>query len=462
MNHPTRRPHPSIRSRMHSSRATSHQNALGPATMLHEYAARWSLVVLTLATLGLAESRAEDWPQWRGAKLDGISHEKGIPTKWSKSENIAWRLPLPGAAGATPVVFGERIFLTTVDGDDLVLMCVGTDGKPQWQKVVGNGNKWARSDEGNTASPSPSTDGKHVWCFFGSGDLACFTVEGKEVCKTNLQDRYGRFDIQFGMTSTPVLDNGKLYLQLIHGDGNPQTREAVVVCLNAADGSEIWKVDRPSDGRAECEHSYSSPVIYRDGEKEYLITHGADYTVAHDLADGQELWRLGDLNPKGSYNPTLRFVASPVAVPGLIVVPSAKNGALVALRPNGSGDVTESKETVAWRWPNNTPDVPSPLVVDGLVYLCRENGNLIVADAKTGEEVYTQPTTRDRHRASPVYADGHVYLTARKGIVTVVKAGREFEVVSQNDLEESTAASPVISGGRVYLRTFDALYAIGK
>jgi outer membrane protein assembly factor BamB len=124
--------------------------------------------------------------------------------------------------------------------------------------------------------------------------------------------------------------------------------------------------------------------------------------------------------------------------------------------------VTESKETVAWRWPNNTPDVPSPLVVDGLVYLCRENGNLIVADAKTGEEVYTQPTTRDRHRASPVYADGHVYLTARKGIVTVVKAGREFEVVSQNDLEESTAASPVISGGRIYLRTFDALYAIGK
>jgi outer membrane protein assembly factor BamB len=405
--------------------------------------------------------QAENWPQWRGARLDGISGEKKLPTVWSKTENIAWRLALPGPAGATPVVWDDRIFLTTVDGSDLLLLAVGTDGKELWRHKISTGNKDSRGDEGNSASPSPSTDGKHVWTFMGTGDLACFTVDGQAVWKKNVQDSYGKFKIQFGMTSTPVLDSGRLYMQLIHGEGNPSTREACVVCLDAATGNEIWKADRPSDGRQECEHSYASPVIYRDGEREFLITHGADYAIAHDLKDGHELWRCGDLNPKGLYNNTLRFVASPVCVPGMIVVPSAKNGPVVCLNPEGTGEVSKS-DSVLWRWNNNTPDVPSPLVVGDLVYLCRENGNLICIDAKSGEKVYEEPTTRDRHRASPVYADGYIYLTARNGMMTVVKAGRTFEVVSKNDMEESISASPAISGGKIYVRTFDALYAVGK
>jgi outer membrane protein assembly factor BamB len=220
-------------------------------------------------------------------------------------------------------------------------------------------------------------------------------------------------------------------------------------------------VGRPSDGTFECKHSYASPTIYRDGQREFLLTHGQDYIIAHDLADGRELWRCGDLNPKGKYEPTLRFVASPLAVPGYIVVPTAKNYGVVCLKPDGAGDVTEKEEHIRWKWTSSTPDVPSPLLVDGLVYLCRENGNLIVADAETGKEIYTQPTTRDRHRASPIYADGHVYLTARGGVVTVVKAGPKFEVVAKNEVGEPTSASPVISGGRLYLRTFEALYSIG-
>jgi outer membrane protein assembly factor BamB len=251
-------------------------------------------------------------------------------------------------------------------------------------------------------------------------------------------------------------------LQLIHGDGKIETREARVVCLDALTASELWQVERPSDGRAECEHSYASPTLYRDQEREFLLTHGADYIVAHDLKDGHELWRCGDLNPKGKYEPTLRFVASPVAVPGFIVVPSAKNYGVVCLKPDGEGNVTDQPRAIHWRWTNNTPDVPSPLVVGDLVYLCRENGNLICADAKTGREIYTQPTTRDRHRASPVYADGNIYLTARNGTVTVVRSGPAFEVVAKNALNEPTSASPVFANGCLYLRTFDALYAIGK
>ncbi len=424
--------------------------------------ARLWLCALFVSLFVVAFAHAENWPQWRGAKLDGISHETGLPTKWTKTENVLWRLPLPGQAGATPVVWGERIFLTSVAGSDLVLLCVGTDGKELWRQVVGTGNRVIRGDEGNSASPSPSTDGKHVWAFMGTGHLGCYTVEGKEVWKFDVQDRYGRFNIMHGFSSTPLLDSGRLYLPIIHGNMRTSDQEARVVCLDAATGGEVWKVERPSDARSECKHSYASPVLYRDGQREYLLTHGADYLIAHDLADGHELWRCGDLNPKGSYMASLRFVASPVAVPGFIVAPSAKNHGILCLKPDGKGNITDQSELSHWRWESNTPDVPSPLVVDGLVYLCRENGNLIVVDAQTGKEVYTQPTTRDRHRASPVYADGHVYLTARKGIVTLVKAGRQFEVVSTNDMGEPITASPVIANGRIYLRSFDALYAIGE
>lgn len=417
---------------------------------------------VVLFALLISAAQAENWPQWRGARLDGVSVERNVPVKWSKTDNVLWRLPLPGPAGATPVVWASRMFLTSVDGDELVLLCVSTDGKPLWRQVVSRGNKVARGDEGNSASPSPCTDGRHVWSFMGTGEWGCYTVDGKEVWKINVQDRCGKFNIQFGMTSTPVWDGGRLYLQLIHGDMATRDQEARVMCLDAATGNEVWQVGRPSDGTFECKHSYASPVLYRDTEREYLLTHGADYIVAHDLKDGRELWRCGDLNPKGSYERTLRFVASPVAVPGMIVVPSAKNHGVICLKPEGQGDITDNPQYAHWKWTNNTPDVPSPLVVGDLIYLCRENGNLICVDAKTGAVVYTQPTTRDRHRASPVYADGNVYLTARNGVITLVKAGRTFEVVSRNDMQESTSASPVVSGGRIYVRTFDALYAIGK
>jgi outer membrane protein assembly factor BamB len=417
----------------------------------------WTL----LLAAGTSVARADNWPQWRGPTHNGLSAEKNLPTVWSSTEGIAWSLKLPGAAGATPVVWGERIFLTSAEGNDLVLMCVGTDGKERWKKTLGSGDKAARGDEGNLASPSPCTDGKHVWAFVGTGDLACFDVEGKEVWKYNVQEKYGKFQIQFGMSSTPVLHEGRLYLQLIHGEGDPKTREAVVVALDAATGKEVWKVDRPSDARAENEHSYASPTLYLDGDKTFLITHGADYVIAHNLKDGAELWRSGDLHPPSRYDPTLRLVASPVANEGLIVVPSAKQGKLLGLKPGGAGDITGNAALRVFTY-SRTPDVPSPLIHEGLVYLCREDGVFVCLDAKTGEKLYENRTQPDRHRASPVLADGHIYSTARNGTVTVIKTGREFQVVSSNSIGETLSASPAISNGRIYLRSFEKLWAVGK
>lgn len=424
---------------------------------------RWILLVLW-ATSGVFISElccAENWPQWRGSQLDGVSHETGLPTQWSQTENVAWRLPLPGPAGATPVVWDNRIFVTSVSGSDLLLLCVSTKGQELWRQTIATGNKDARGDEGNSAAPSACTDGKHVWTVMATGNLACFTVAGDEVYRLDLQERYGPFNIAFGMTSTPVLDNGRLYFQFIHGEGQAASQEALVVCLDAMSGKEIWKRPRITGASSENEHSYASPMLYRDAEREFLVTHGGDFTIGHRLSDGSEVWRVC-LNPQGtSYHPTLRFVASPLATPGRIVIPSAKGGPVFCLRPQATGDVSESDAAFHWQREKGTPDVPSPLYHDGLVYLCRENGNLVCLDAETGEEFYEERTTADRHRASPVYADGKVYLTARNGVISVVKAGRKFELLAQNDMRESISASPAIANGHIYLRTFDALYSVG-
>ncbi len=409
-----------------------------------------------------ADVSADNWPSWRGPTNNGLCAETNLPTEWSAEKNVAWKLELPGPAGATPVVWDKHIFLTSPDKEgNLLLICVSTAGKELWRQTLAQGNKDVRGDEGNSASPSPVTDGKHVWSFMGNGSLGCYDFAGKVAWKFNVEERYGKLSIAFGMTSTPVLDDGVLYLQLIHGEGDPKTREACVVALEASTGKQIWRVDRPSDGRAENEHSYASPMMYADDKQKYLLTHGCDYIVAHRLSDGEELWRCGELNKKAKYDPTLRFVASPAAVPGLIIVPTAKGAPVVALKPNGAGDVTANKDVRIWEF-SKTPDVPSPVISNGIVYLCMENGNLTTLHADTGKEIYTQRTNPQRHRASPVLADGKIYLTARDGKVTVVKAGEQFEILAQNDLGEELSSSPAISNGTIYLRSFKHLWAIRK
>lgn len=361
------------------------------------------------------------------------------------------------------MVVAKRIFVTAPDGDDLYLICVSTGGSELWRRKFGSGNDTYREDEGNSASPSPCTDGVRVWALDGNGDLACFSVEGEPVWNKNLQDVYGEYKIQFGMASTPVLYQGNLYLQLIHGSmRDPSSSEGWIVALEGTTGREIWKHQRKTPGTGENKHSYASPTIYQHEDESFLLVHGADYVTAHSFADGSELWRCGNLNPLKHYNPFLRFVASPACGPNLIVVPSAKNGPVLGLKPGFQGDITENKEAYHWRMETQTPDVPTPVILDGLVYLCRENGVLICVDAASGEQVYEERVVSDRHRASPVVAGGNLYMTSRRGVVAVIKAGRSFEVVAKNSLEEPISASPAISNGCIYLRTFDALYCIGK
>lgn len=406
-------------------------------------------ILLLLAAAATAS--ADDWPAWRGPGRDGVSAEKGLPTTWGVGTNVAWKLPLPGVAGSTPVVAGDRIFLTSpgADGAQVLLICVGTDGKPRWERTLGEGARDAK----NAASASPTTDGKSVWAYAGTGDLACFDVDGKELWRADLQKRYGRFRIQFGMTSTPVVAEGAVYLQLIHSGG------AWVLALDAATGEERWKAKRESDGVEECEHSYAS-IQYGAG---LLVSHGNDYAIGHDPKSGAELWRLGDLNPKEKYNKTLRFVSSPLVTSDLIVVPTAKNGAVVGLDPKAKGKVDRANAAhQRWRIESGTPDVPSPLLLDGLVYLSGTNGTLTCLDAATGATVYKERPDKDGHYASPVAADGKIYLTGRSGLVSVVAAGRAYRLLATNEIKDPVDASPALSGGRIYLRGAAHLWAVGR
>jgi outer membrane protein assembly factor BamB len=396
----------------------------------------------------------DDWPSWRGPSRDGVSAERDLPAEWGPEKNVLWKFPLPGSGGATPVVAAGAVYVLSPDasGDRLLLYALGLDGAQRWIHTVTTGLKGVK----NNASASPVTDGKHVWVHALDGILVCVAADGKESWRVDLQKRYGRYRIAFGMTSTPVLHEGILYLQLIHSGG------ACVVALDAADGRERWKAARSSDGVQECEHSYASLQLWTSGAEALLVSHGNDYAVGHDLKDGAERWRLGDLNPKESYNKTLRFVSSPVCTPGLIVVPTAKKGQVVAVDPRASGriDRVETKHQ-RWRVASGTPDVASPLVYDGLVYLADTDGTVACHDAASGERLYRERSAKGGHYASPAAGDGKVYLAGRGGPVLVLAAGRTFKPLATNDLGDPIDASPAISSGRLYLRGAKHLWAVG-
>jgi outer membrane protein assembly factor BamB len=418
---------------------------------------RWLALVLLLSCC--FQLHAENWPQWRGPKNDGHSTETKLPSKWDEKTNIVWKAKLPGPGASTPCIWDKAIFLTAVVDKDLVLMRVDTDGEERWKKTIGNGNKAARGDEGNSASASCSTDGKLVYAFVGDGTLIACDFNGYEKWKVETAKDYGDFSIQFGAHWTPVLYKGKLYVCLMH------RKAQLIVCFDATTGKELWKADRESDGKGESPDVYASPFIWEKGDKAQLIVHGNDYCTGHDLKDGKEIWRVTELNPKNNYNRAWRAVSSPLVSEDLIVVPSCKNGVTVGIDPNkAKGEIKpDAKDNgELWRIAKDTPDVPCPILVDKTVFIWKENQSLLAYDAKTGKSTGSLKITSERHRASPVLADGKLILVGRDGNMATVKPTAEPELIEKMKLPDTFTASPAVSGGRIYLRGWNYLWAVGE
>jgi outer membrane protein assembly factor BamB len=419
-------------------------------------------LLLTAALAGLAFAplaSAENWPQWRGPHFDGHSAETGLPTAWGPDKNVVWKLPMPGRGECTPCVWGDRIFLTSEAGTEIVLLCVGTDGKERWRKPLANAGGAKNGPEGaSDASASCSTDGKHVWSYVGgkrTGKLSCHDVDGTLAWEKNLQE-YGKFDIQFGTHWTPVLYQGRLYLQVMHRAAE------LVVALDAATGKEIWKVPAKGEGRkgTESPDVYASATFWVGEGGSLLITHGNDTCAALRLDDGAEVWRVTGLNPDG--NRAWRFVSCPMVSPDLIVVPSCKNGPTVGINPVGAkGEIGPGSPAELWRI-KPTPDVLAPLRVGDIVYLLN-NQTLTAVDAKTGKQVYQKALEAKQriYRSNLVVADGKIYIIGREGIAFVIQAGKEFKVLGTSDLKDTVYASPAVANGRLYIRTFGTLYCIG-
>ncbi len=405
---------------------------------------------------------ADNWPNWRGPALNGVSTETGLPTKWSATENIAWKLPLPAYSGSTPIIWGERIFLSVATNSrtgDLELWAIDRTGPTvAWKRPIAGGNHIERKQ--NMSSPSPVTDGKRVWIMTGVGVLKSFDFAGKELWSRDIQTDYGRFGLNWGYASSPLLHEGALYVQVLHGMKTDDP--SYVMKIDATSGKTIWKVDRPTIARQESPDSYTTPVIVRAGSRTEIIITGGDVVSGHDPATGKEYWRADVLNP--DRNGAYRIVASPTIVDGLIIAPT-RNNPMVAMRPGGDGDVAATH--VVWSFAQG-PDVPTPVSDGKLLYVVRDGGVVFALDVKTGQTVYgpvrLPPGT---YSASPILADGKIYVTTEEdGITTVFRAGPKFEILASNkllgDCSPYCLSTVAISEGQIFLRTSSYLWVIGE
>jgi outer membrane protein assembly factor BamB len=473
--------------------------------------------VLTLALVITAagiDLLAQNWPHWRGPNNDGISTEKNLPDTWSatcagtadfaspspavggpsaetadqpppgagqrkpntnfegrpivptvcaniETKNVAWRLPLPAFSGSTPIIWGNTVFLNVATGTntgELELWAIDRDKQAViWKRQLIDANQMQRKQ--NMSSPSPVTDGKLVWAMTGLGVLKAFDFSGKELWARNFQTDYGKFGLNWGYASTPLLKGDALYVPVLHGMKTDDP--SYVLKIDKMTGKTIWKVERPNPAVNESPDSYITPAwIEANGRAELIIT-GGDVVSAHDPATGKEYWRADVLNP--TRNGAYRIVASPTVVGNLIVAPTRVNP-LTVMRPGGSGDVAKSH--VVWQFAQG-PDVPTPVSDGKLLYIVRDTGVAFALDLQTGETVYgpvrLPPGT---YSASPILADGKIYVTTEEeGLTTVYKAGPKFEIISSNRLLNDCApyclSTVAVSEGQLFIRTSSFLWAIG-
>jgi outer membrane protein assembly factor BamB len=435
-----------------------------------------------LVSSGLA---AENWPQWRGPSGHGVSVESRLPTTWSADTNVAWRAPLAGLGTSSPIVWDDRVFVTSQIGrgrvvggehpqlarDDRALagreQPIGgsraeadqssatarqpvwlvveafrrSDGRRLWEhRTEATGQLPEVHEKHNLATPTPVTDGKQVYAWFGNGQLVALDFAGRVVWTRHLGEDYGSFETRWGHGSSPVLFGDLVILLCDH------LAKSYLLALDARTGKERWKVERGA-GRV----SHSTPLVIRGPSGHELLVNSSERIDAYDPATGNALWHTG--------GPRQTPIPSAVFQDGRIYLSRGyRNSDYMAIRPGGRGDVTASH--VVWQAPSGASYVPSILYYDGLLYMTNEVGIVTCADAGTGERVW-------RHRlggvffASPVAGDGKIYLASETGETFVLRAGKTPEVLSTNDLGERLIASPAIAQGRLFLRSDRTLFAVG-
>ena len=431
-----------------------------------------SLAVVAAAFLHLlTTAQAGDWPQWRGPNFNGASDEKDLPSSWSKTENVAWAVPMPGSSAATPIVFGDQVFVSSTDLASKTLQALSLDrrtGKVLWQHQVSDA--FGRGDTSNYASPSPVTDGKWVFFYYGSGDLAAFTVTGEKVWSREIQKDYGDFAFQWTYGASPLLFGGRLYLQVLQRDVPVRGRgkeqgESYLLALDPATGRTLWKQVRPSQARAESFEAYSTPIPFTHRGRTELLVIGGDDLTGHDPATGKELWRWGTWNPTriGHW----RLVPSAVAADGVILACAPKGDPIYAIKAGGSGLLDDS--AVLWKSVNErtlSADVPTPLYYDGDFFVLGDGRRTVSrVEPQTGKVKWSFETPgRKKWESSPTAGAGKIYFMNFAGEVVVAdaKKGEVLTTVAMGDEgDDFTRSSIALAHGHLFIRTNKKLYCIG-
>ncbi len=428
------------------------------------------LLLLLYTTL-----QAADWPQWRGPASNAISNETALPTQWSATENIAWKAKLAGLGVSSPIVIGDRVFVTSQigkapvargthpvlarddsslsgrehsiggEGSEVTLVVEAfnrKDGKRLWDfRMKATGAFPELHEKHNLATPTPTSDGERVYAWFGNGQLVALDMAGHAVWQRHLGEEISPFKNPWGHGSSPTLYKDTLILLCDHSPAS------YLLALDKRTGKQVWKADRGSG-----HISHSTPLVIPTKDGDQLIVNSTERIDAFDPANGKPLWHAG--SPRQTPIPTAVFHE------GLLYLTRGyRNSDYMAMRPGVDGDVSETN--VKWKAPSGGSYVPSILYYEGMIYVTNEVGIITCADAETGARLW-QYRTGGVFFASPVAADKKIYFVSETGETFVMQSGREAKLLSKNDIGERLIASPAISQGRIFLRSDGALYAIGK
>ena len=430
-----------------------------------------AVAICILSSVSLAQGE-EDWPNWRGPHFNGTASATDLPTTWSRTENIAWVADLPGVSAATPIVVGDHVYVSSCDLDRNVLMALCFDrhtGTKRWSRDISEGVR--RDTRSTFAAPSPVSDGEVVVFFYGNGELVAFDVDGELMWRRNVVKDYGEFAFYWTFSTSPVLFDGKLILQVlqrdvaVEGRGTPNGNMSYLLALDPKTGNEIWKQARVSQARAESRESFATPMPYVSQGRKQLLVIGGDDLTAHDAATGEELWRWGTWNPQRITH--WRHVPSPVIGEDVILVCAPKREPIYAIRDGGIG--TRGDDAIAWTSedrPAVSSDVPTPAFYDGDFFVLSDvRKSLSRVDPTTGEVIWQVKTPgRDKFEASPTVADDKVYIVNFIGDVVVLdtKTGELINNVSMDDpSENSIRSSVIVAGKQLLIRTNRKLYCIG-
>jgi outer membrane protein assembly factor BamB len=389
-------------------------------------------------------AQAENWPRWRGPQGNAFSSEVPLPTHWSTTDNVAWKVQIPGEGFSSPIVWGDRVFVTSAleHGFRRAMHCLdAASGRIVWSREIEDDNPEVTSAMTGHAAATPATDGRHVVAFFGNAGVVCYDFDGEQLWQRD----FGDFESELGLASSPVIDGDRVILVCDHDGTRFTSFDSFLISLELETGATRWKRDRPGLFR-----SWSTPIFVPSGAAgREIIVNAQDELRAYDPNSGELLWRVGGMT--GWVTP------SPVFAHGMLFATSGRDGPTIAVRPGGRGDVTESH--VAWSQARGAPYVCSPVAYSQELYVHTEGGILRCYDARSGKLHYAERLP-GRFTASSVAGDGKVYVTNEDGATMVVRAGPEFELLAENRLEEYTLASPAIARGRLYVRTEKRLYAI--